>query len=329
MSYTFGDTILKAENISLYLGEGDARKLILRDVNIEVKDILVPGKVRGQVIGFLGPSGRGKTQLFKILAGLNKPNTGTVLLGDPKGVQKEVEAGDVGVVYQSYPLFEHRTVLSNLQMVMSRKDITPKDAAEKIDFYLERFKMSEHKKKYPAQLSGEQRQRVAIIQQMLCSEYFILMDEPFSGLDPLMTTEVCSIIQTIADIDEKNTIIIVSHDIYSTASVSSILWMLGYDYEDVVPVREEVEMKLVNEAKRKISFLNGYILFWKNEKLRAEYVAERLEKECTPKRVPIPGARIKYVENLIDRGLAWKPNLTESPEFFSLIKDLRKAYNDL
>lgn len=330
MNYSFGDTILKAENISLYLGEDSERKLILRDVNVEVKDILVPGKVRGQVIGFLGPSGRGKTQLFKILAGLNKPTTGTVTLGDPtKGNSKEVKAGDVGVVYQSYPLFEHRTVISNLQMVMTGKKMTEQEAADKIDFYLDRFKMIEHKTKYPAQLSGGQRQRIAIIQQMLCSEYFILMDEPFSGLDPLMTTEVCAIIQEIADLDEKNTIIIVSHDIYSTASVSSVLWMLGYDYETVTPVREDVQKQLEEKAKNKISVMNGYLMFWKNDERRKKYVDEHIENACATKRVPIPGARIKYVENLMDRGLAWKENLTESPEFFDLIKDLRKAYNDL
>jgi ABC-type Fe3+/spermidine/putrescine transport system ATPase subunit len=71
-SYTFGDTLLKIEHVNLSY---DGRP-ILKDVNAEVKNIIVPGHTRGQVVGFLGPSGIGKTQLFRIIAGLNKPTTG-------------------------------------------------------------------------------------------------------------------------------------------------------------------------------------------------------------------------------------------------------------
>lgn len=271
-SYNFGEDILNVENVSLELGG----KLILRDININIKDVIRPNHgPTGQIIGFLGPSGRGKTQLFKILAGLNKPTTGQVLIGAEK---KIVETGDVGVVAQNYPLFEFLTVWGNLEMISKEK--TKAETKEKIEFYLDRFKMMEHKDKYPAQLSGGQRQRVAIIQQMLCSEYFLLMDEPFSGLDPLMTTQVCQMIETVANINEKNTIIVVSHDIPSTISIAQTVWLLGYDYDP--------------ETKQ-----------------------------------PLPGARIKYTENLMDRGLTWKKDLVNTPEFFSFVKDVRNTFNDL
>jgi len=271
-SYTLGEDILNVENVSLELGG----KLILRDININIKDVIRPNTgPTGQIIGFLGPSGRGKTQLFKILAGLNKPTTGQVLLGTER---KIVQTGDVGVVAQNYPLFEYLTVWGNLELVAKEK--TKAEKKEKIEFYLDRFKMMEHKDKYPALLSGGQRQRVAIIQQMLCSEYFLLMDEPFSGLDPLMTTQVCQMIETVANINEKNTIIIVSHDIPSTVSIAQTIWLLGYDYDP--------------QTKQ-----------------------------------PIPGARIKYVENLMDRGLTWKEDLVNSPEFFSFVKDVRNTFNEL
>jgi ABC-type nitrate/sulfonate/bicarbonate transport system ATPase subunit len=310
VEYSLGDDILDVENVTLDLGEGKDKKLILRDINLKIQDIKRPNTTTGQIIGLLGPSGRGKTQLFKILSGLNLPTSGTVKLGNEK---KMVKAGDVGVVAQNYPLFEYMTVYGNLEYVcriiedevqkaffianpgktkvgfldfLKRNKIIDAMKKEKIDFYLDRFQMTEHKDKFPALLSGGQRQRIAIIQQMLCSEFFILMDEPFSGLDPLMTTQVCQMIETVANLNEKNTIVVVSHDIASTVSIAQYVWLLGYDYEEAEPGKPGA-------------------------------------------RKPIPGARIKYMENLMDRGLAWRPDLTNTPEFFSFVRDIRNAFNDL
>lgn len=221
MSYTYGETILEAKNVSLELGG----KKILHDINIEIKDIIVPDRVTGQIIGLCAPSGRGKTQLFKLLAGINEPTTGEVLI---RG--KKVTEGSVGVVAQNYPLFEHHTVLKNLQLAFHDKH-TKAEHNEKIDFYLNRFKLIEHKNKYPVQLSGGQRQRIAIIQQILSSDHYLLMDEPFSGLDPVMTYEMCSLIEEVANLDELNTIVVISHDITSTASIANLIWLLGYDYD--------------------------------------------------------------------------------------------------
>ena len=94
--YSYGKTLLKVEDVSL---EYDGRP-ILKHVNAEVKDIVCPGTVRGQVVGFLGPSGIGKTQLFRIIAGLNKPTSGRVSIN---GLDRPVHAGEVGVVAQDYP----------------------------------------------------------------------------------------------------------------------------------------------------------------------------------------------------------------------------------
>ncbi len=164
----------------------------------------------------------GKTQLFRILAGLQQPDVGEVRVDRD---QHRVRAGTVGVVAQQCPLFEHRTVLGNLLVASGGKP----GAAEEAESLLARFGLEEAGQLYPCQLSGGQRQRVAIAQQFMCSEHFLLMDEPFSGLDPLAVEAVCSLITEVANQDDLNTIIVVTHDIAAALAVADHLWLLGRD----------------------------------------------------------------------------------------------------
>jgi ABC-type nitrate/sulfonate/bicarbonate transport system ATPase subunit len=222
VDYTLGDVLLRIENVSLSYGD----KPVLLNVSGQIRDILVPGRVTGQVYGLLGPSGMGKTQLFRIIAGLNKPTSGRASVN---GFDRPVHAGEVGVVAQSYPLFEHRTVFSNLMLAARQKEKDYKTAKEKVENLLAEFDLTERQNLYPAHLSGGQRQRAAIIQQILCSEHFLLMDEPFSGLDLIMLEKTIDLIRKVADMDELNTIIVVTHDVTAAAAVSDHLWLLGRD----------------------------------------------------------------------------------------------------
>ncbi len=211
---TYGETLLKVDHVSLSYDD----KIILRDVNAEIRDIVREGRTQGQVVGFLGPSGIGKTQLFRIIAGLNHPTSGQVLVNS---TLTPVKAGMVGVVAQNYPLFENRTIFSNLLLAANQMEKSLK--------YLKRLDMLDQSQLYPAQISGGQRQRVAIAQQLLCSEHFLLMDEPFSGLDVVMEAKVCELINEIACLDELNTIIVVTHDVTAAATVADHLWLMGRD----------------------------------------------------------------------------------------------------
>ncbi len=221
-TYSFGATLVRVADVSLSLGGNP----VLRDVNLEIRDIRRPGTVAGQVVGLLGPSGIGKTQLFRILAGLTSPDSGTVVIGDP-GVP--VERGMVGVVAQNYPLFAHRRVLSNLTVAGRLSGLSHADARAKALGFLKRFKLEDAAGKYPAQLSGGQRQRVAIAQQFMCSEHFLLMDEPFSGLDMVQVENVVDLIGEVAAADELNTIVVVTHDITAALEVADTIWLLGRD----------------------------------------------------------------------------------------------------
>ena len=222
MKCEYRDTILKATNVSLILG----KNVILRDLNVEIRDIYRPGLITGQVVGVLGPSGIGKTRLFRVLSGIDEPNTGSVLIGSDA---KPVKRGMVGVIAQNYPLFEHRTILGNLQLAARCSGLCRKDAVEKAVAFLDRFGLADRGDLYPCQLSGGQRQRVAIAQQFLCSEHFVLMDEPFSGLDLIAVDKVCKMISEVANADELNTVIVVTHDIAAAVAVSDTIWLLGRD----------------------------------------------------------------------------------------------------
>jgi NitT/TauT family transport system ATP-binding protein len=218
----YGATILKATNVSLAL----SGTVILRDVNLEIKDVRRPDKIAGQVVGLLGPSGIGKTSLFRILAGLDKPDSGEVLLGEE---QKPVQRGMVGVVAQDYPLFAHRTVLGNLMVAGRLAGLSGQQARERAQGFLARFGIEDRAKRYPIQLSGGQRQRVAIAQQFMCSEHFLLLDEPFSGLDPVGVDHVAKLLEEVACMDELNTIIVVTHDITAALEVADTIWLMGRD----------------------------------------------------------------------------------------------------
>jgi NitT/TauT family transport system ATP-binding protein len=119
--------------------------------------------------------------------------------------------------------------MGNLTLAGRRAGLSSKEAEEKANGYLSRFHLEDRASVYPSQLSGGQRQRVAIAQQFMCSEHFLLMDEPFSGLDLVAVQEVIGLITEVACADELNTIILVTHDIMAALEVADTIWLLGRD----------------------------------------------------------------------------------------------------
>jgi polar amino acid transport system ATP-binding protein/sulfate transport system ATP-binding protein/NitT/TauT family transport system ATP-binding protein len=105
-----------------------------------------------------------------------------------------VKAGDMGVVFQNYYLFEWRTIHQSLELAAKKNPALKDEVKTAIEKYAEDFNLSEHLQKYPKQLSGGQRQRVSIIQQMLNGSDFLLLDEPFSGLDVIVLDKVVDLL---------------------------------------------------------------------------------------------------------------------------------------
>jgi polar amino acid transport system ATP-binding protein/sulfate transport system ATP-binding protein len=218
---TDGEVLLEVRDVAQRLGNHQ----VLDKLSFEVRDRVRPGVVTGQLVALLGPSGVGKTRLLRLIAGLDRPDTGVVL--GPKSLP--MVAGTVGVVFQNYILLRHRTVMSNLVIAGVANGMARGEARDKASHLLERFDLADRADYYPAQLSGGQRQRVAIAQQLVHHKALLLMDEPFSGLDPAALEDVIGLIVEVAHMDELNTVIIVTHDIRAAMLVSDTLLMLGRD----------------------------------------------------------------------------------------------------
>ena len=216
-----GDALLAVRDICLTLGGNR----ILDKVCFDVLDRIRPGLTTGQIVGLLGPSGVGKTRLIRLIAGLDAPDAGTI--GGEKG--KTLPPGSVGVVFQDYPLLRHRTVLKNLVIAGVANGMSAANARTRAVELLEKFRLADRALFYPAQLSGGQRQRVAIAQQLVVPRRLLLMDEPFSGLDPVALDEVIALIVSVANLHELNTVLVVTHDIHSALIISDTVMMLGRD----------------------------------------------------------------------------------------------------
>ena len=243
--YKVEDVLLKVENVSLSYD-----RLILRDIQLEICDVTRTGLVQGQVVSLVGRSGIGKTQLFRILSGLIQPDAGTVKIGKD---QHPVKAGEVGIVPQNYILFNHRSIKENLKIglrnAVDKNKYSEKDKEDLIHDYANRFDLKDHLTKYPMELSGGQRQRVSIIQQILTGNEFILLDEPFSGLDNPMKDKVIELLLSISTLDELKTLVIISHDIESSLAISDTAFLLGNEpNKQGATIIEKVDLMQLNFA---------------------------------------------------------------------------------
>jgi polar amino acid transport system ATP-binding protein len=229
MSYKETKTLLYINDVSL----GYDGKSILKNINFDIKDVIREGhESTGQVIAFIGRSGRGKSTLFKGLTGLLKPTQGQILITDlttdDENDAKPLGEGDMGFVDQKYTLFRHKTITQICEYALRKSTATKTEKDAIINEYLTDWGLLEHKDKYSCELSGGQRQRTAIIEQMLTSKHFMILDEPFSGLDVGNIEKVKQSFDKISEADELNTIIFSTHDIRLAAELADSIYVVGF-----------------------------------------------------------------------------------------------------
>lgn len=249
------NTLLYVEDLSVAYGE----KTVIKDINFVEKDVVRDNGVTGQVIAFVGRSGRGKSTLFRALTGLVKATTGKVLIADTeKGEDnndaKIVHEGDIGFVDQKYTLFRNKTIYEALMFALRNKDLSKEEKHNKITEYLAEWGLEKVKDQYPCELSGGQRQRTAIIEQIFCSGHYMVLDEPFSGLDVGNIEAVKNAFNLITSSHEFNTIIYSTHDIELAVELADSIYVIGYptlddgklaDYGTIV---KHVDMKEIGLA---------------------------------------------------------------------------------
>ena len=228
MTYSTENTLLYVEDLSVSYGD----KTVIKDINFVEKDVIRTGNVTGQVIAFVGRSGRGKSTLFRALTGLVKPSSGKVLIADTTtGIDndaKVVNEGDIGFVDQKYTLFRNKTVSQALMFALRNKEITKEEKEVKIKEYLHQWGLEKVKDQYPNELSGGQRQRTAIIEQIFCSGHYMVLDEPFSGLDVGNIQDVKDAFNLMTASHEFNTIIYSTHDIELAVELADSIYVIGY-----------------------------------------------------------------------------------------------------
>src|SRR5918998_4324627 len=160
------------------LSKSFGKATVLEDINFEVSE--------GESLVLLGASGSGKTTILRIIAGLEEPDSGRVILHGKDVTKLPARERGVGVIFQSYALFPRMTVEQNIGYGLRIRRRSRQEIKEAVDRLIELVGLDEHRSKYPSQLSGGQQQRVAIARTLAYKPQMLLFDEPFGALDAQM-----------------------------------------------------------------------------------------------------------------------------------------------
>jgi lipopolysaccharide export system ATP-binding protein len=196
-------------------------RTVVKGVSINVE--------QGEIVGLLGPNGAGKTTTFYMFVGLIKANNGQIFLDDvdmtKEPMYRRAQMG-VGYLAQEASVFRQMTVEQNVLSVMEMTSMTKAQRHEKLETLIDEFGLHKVRKSYGVQLSGGERRRCEIARALAISPKFILLDEPFAGVDPIAVEDIQSI---VAKLREKNIgIIITDHNVHETLAITDRAYLL-YD----------------------------------------------------------------------------------------------------
>jgi len=210
----------------------------------------------GEFTSLIGPSGSGKTSILRAVSALLRPQSGTVAL--------DVPLNDVGFLFQDDALLPWRTVRQNITLGLRIRGFAPKAAVEKAEHWLSLLGLEGFGDRYPRQLSGGQRKRVAMAQVLVLEPRLLLMDEPFASLDAIVrmriTEELLSWVER-----EHMTVLLVTHDLEEAISASDVIYVLSQGPQATIRARHQIGIarpRRVLETRRDPLFAPLMQLLW-------------------------------------------------------------------
>lgn len=246
--------ILKVKNLSKKYQNQEGEILALQNVNFRVN--------KGEFVSIIGPSGCGKSTLLSIIAGLENKTTGQIYL-DGKEINEI--SSEIGYMLQKDCLLEWRNILSNTMFGLEVKGIKNKENQEYVENLLKKYNLYDFKDKYPSELSGGMRQRVALIRTLAIRPKVLLLDEAFSALDYqtriMVTNDIYQILRK-----ENITAIIVTHDISEAISMSDRVLVLTNrpgTIKDIHKIDFESESRTPLNTRENPKFSRYFNILWK------------------------------------------------------------------
>lgn len=238
--------ILRAEN----LVKKYKQRTVVNDVSFNVS--------QGEIVGLLGPNGAGKTTSFYMIVGLIKPNEGRIFLEDEDitedAMYRRAQKG-IGYLAQEASVFRKLTVEDNILAILEMSNLTKEEQKDKLEELINEFSLHKVRKNRGDLLSGGERRRTEIARALAANPNFILLDEPFAGVDPIAVEEIQSI---VAKLKHKNIgILITDHNVQETLSITDRAYLLfeGKILEQGVP-----EVLAENEMVRKVYLGSNFVL---------------------------------------------------------------------
>lgn len=207
--------VLRAENVV----KKYKSRIVVNNVSVEVQ--------QGEIVGLLGPNGAGKTTTFYMIVGLIKPNSGKIFLDDieitNEPMYKRAQKG-IGYLAQEASVFRRLSVEDNIKAVMEFTKLTKTQQKEKLESLLTEFGLQHIRKGLGITLSGGERRRTEIARALAVDPKFILLDEPFAGVDPIAVEDIQTIVKKLK---EKNIgVLITDHNVHETLSITDRAYLL-------------------------------------------------------------------------------------------------------
>ncbi|WP_316798573.1 LPS export ABC transporter ATP-binding protein [Pedobacter frigidisoli] len=238
--------ILRAEN----LVKKYKQRTVVNDVSFSVS--------QGEIVGLLGPNGAGKTTSFYMIVGLIKPNEGRIFLEEEDitedAMYRRAQKG-IGYLAQEASVFRKLTVEDNILAILEMSNLSKEEQKDKLEELINEFSLHKVRKNRGDLLSGGERRRTEIARALAANPNFILLDEPFAGVDPIAVEEIQSI---VAKLKHKNIgILITDHNVQETLSITDRAYLLfeGKILEQGVP-----EVLAENEMVRKVYLGSNFVL---------------------------------------------------------------------